>query len=252
MNQPTTVATVGSWIAGRKPNPRARVRLFCFPYAGGSALMFRTWSNALPADVEVCPVQLPGRSARLMERPFTDLSRLIEVLAQALAPLLDKPFAFFGHSLGALIGFELARRLRRQYGVNPVRLLVSAGRPPQVPHRGAPIHNLPRKEFLAELRRLDGTLAEVFEHEELLEIILPLLRADFAVYETYVYSNEAPLNCPISTFGGLEDREISASDLEAWRDQTTAAFSLRMLPGDHFFLNTHQPLLLRILSQELG
>jgi len=101
------------------------------------------------------------------------------------------------------------------------------------------------------LRRLDGTLAEVFEHEELLEIILPLLRADFAVYETYVYSNEAPLNCPISTFGGLEDREISASDLEAWRDQTTAAFSLRMLPGDHFFLNTHQPLLLRILRTGL-
>ena len=156
--------------------------------------MFRTWSNALPADVEVCPVQLPGRSERLMERPFTDLSSLIEVLAQALAPLLDKPFAFFGHSLGALIGFELARQLRRQYGVNPVRLFVSAGRPPQVPRRGAPIHNLPRKEFLAALRRLDGTLAEVFEHEELLEIILPLLRADFAVYETYVYSKEAPLN----------------------------------------------------------
>jgi medium-chain acyl-[acyl-carrier-protein] hydrolase len=213
--------------------------------------MFRTWSNALPADVEVCPVQLPGRSDRLMECPFTELSRLIEVLAQALAPLLDKPFAFFGHSLGALIGFELARQLRRQYGVNPVRLFVSAGRPPQVPHRGAPIHNLPRKEFLAAVRRLDGTLAEVFEHEELLEIILPLLRADFAVYETYVYSNEPPLNCPISTFGGLEDRDISAGDLEAWRDQTTAAFSLQMLPGDHFFLNTNQPLLLQMLSEEL-
>lgn len=237
MDRPTTaMATPDSWIAGRKPNSQARLRLFCFPYAGGSALMFRTWSNALPADVEVCPVQLPGRSARLIERPFTTLSPLIEVVAQALSPLLDKPFAIFGHSLGALIGFELARQLRRRHGVNPVRLFVSAGRAPQAARPCAPIHNLPAKEFLAAVRRLNGTPAEVFEHEELLEIILPVLRADFAVYETYVYSTEPPLNCPISTFGGSQDREISHSDLEAWRDQTTDAFSLRMLPGDHFFL----------------
>ena len=213
--------------------------------------MFRTWSNALPADVEVCPVQLPGRSTRLMERPFTELSSLVQVLAQALSSLLDKPFAIFGHSLGALVGFELARQLRRQYGVNPARLFVSAGCAPQIPRRGSPINSLPAKEFLTDVRRLNGIPREVLEHEELMEFVLPLLRADFALYETYVYSAEPPLNCPISAFGGSQDGKVSRNDLEAWRDQTTASFSLRMFPGDHFFLNTTQPLLLQMISQEL-
>ena len=130
-----------------------------------------------------------------------------------------------------------------------VRLFVSAGRAPQIPHRGPPIHTLPEKEFLAELRRLNGTPSELLEHEELMEIMLPLLRADFAMYETYVYSNEPPLNCPISAFGGLQDHRVKDSDLEAWRAQTNASFSLRMFPGDHFFLK--QPLLLQVLSKEL-
>jgi medium-chain acyl-[acyl-carrier-protein] hydrolase len=186
-----------------------------------------------------------------MERPFTELSLLVEVLTQAISSLLDKPFAIFGHSLGALAGFELARQLRRQYGVNPVRLLVSAARAPQIPRQGSPIHTLPAKEFLAEVRRFNGIPKEALEHEELTEVMLPLLRADFALYETYVYSAEPPLNCPISTFGGVSDSRVSQSDLEAWRDQTTASFSLRMLPGDHFFVNTTQPLLLQMISQEL-
>jgi medium-chain acyl-[acyl-carrier-protein] hydrolase len=186
-----------------------------------------------------------------MEPPFTQLSPLIQALAQALFPLLDKPFAFFGHSLGALMSFELARQLRRQYGVQPVRLFVSAGRAPQLPHRGLPVHTLPDGDFLAELRRLNGTPRAVLEHEELMQIALPVLRADFAVYETYVYSTELPLNCPISTCGGLRDRTVSQSDLEAWREQTRGSFSLQMFPGDHFFLHTTQPLLLRVLSQEL-
>jgi len=163
--------------------------------------------------------------------------------------MLDKPFAFFGHSLGALVSFELTRRLRREYGVHPVRLFVSAGRAPQIPRRGPPIHALPEEELLAELRRLNGMPGELMEHEELMEIMLPLLRADFAVYETYVYTNEPPLNCPISAFGGIQDHRVKDSDLEAWRAQTNVSFSLRMFPGDHFFLK--QPLLLRMLSQEL-
>jgi surfactin synthase thioesterase subunit len=148
-----------------------------------------------------------------------------------------------------LVSFELARRVRRQYGAHPVHLFVSAGRAPQVPHRGPPIHTLPEKEFLAELRRLNGTPSELLDHQELMEIMLPLLRADFAVYETYVYSSEPPLNCPISAFGGLQDDRVNDGELEAWRAQTSGSFSLQMFPGDHFFLN--QPLLLRVLSEEL-
>jgi len=186
-----------------------------------------------------------------MEPPFTQLSPLIQALAEGLVPLLDKPFALFGHSLGTLVSFELVRQLRRQYGLHPVRLIISAGPAPQIPCRDVPVHTLPEAEFVAKLRRLNGTPREVFEHEELMDIVLPFLRADFALYETYVYATEPPLNCHISTFGGLQDSNVSHGDLEAWRDQTTGSFSLRMFPGDHFFLNTAQPLLLQVLSQEL-
>ena len=244
-------SSLDSWIAGRKPNPQARLRLFCFPYAGGAASVFRNWSDGLPADVEVCPVQLPGRGTRLMEPPFSELSFLVEALADALLPLLDKPFALFGHSLGSLVSFELARQLRAKHRTSPVRLFVSAGPAPQIPHRGLPIHDLPEKEFAAELHRLDGTPGELLNHKELMDIVLPSLRADFALYESYQYLSGPPLNCPISTFGGLSDKKVSHRDLEAWRDQTTVSFSIRMFPGDHFFLKTTQPLLLRALSQEL-
>jgi len=247
----TAAIAFDSWIAFRKPNPQACLRLFCFPNAGTGASIFRTWSRGLPADVEVCPVQLPGRGTRLIETPFTQLTPLVQALAQALVPLLDKPFAFFGHSLGALVGFELARQLRRQSGVRPVRLFISADRAPQIPHQDRPIHELPEGELLVELRRLNGIPGKVLEDVELMQIMLPVLRADLAVYETYVYSTEPPLNCPISTFGGLQDHRVSRGDLEAWRDQTSVSFSLRMFPGDHFFWHTTQPLLLQVLSQEL-
>lgn len=186
-----------------------------------------------------------------MEPPFSQLSLLVEALADALLPLLDKPFALFGHSLGSLVSFELARQLRAKHQARPVRLFVSAGPAPQIPHRGLPIHTLPEKEFAAELRRLDGTPGELLNHRELMDIVLPSLRADFALYESYQYSSGAPLNCPISTFGGLSDHKVSHSDLEAWRDQTAASFSIRMFPGDHFFLKTTQSQLLRALSREL-
>jgi medium-chain acyl-[acyl-carrier-protein] hydrolase len=252
MSQPTIVAAnCGPWIVGRTPKPLASLRLFCLPYAGGSSLIFRAWSNALPADIELCPIQLPGRSTRLRERPFTEMSALIEALAPALSSLLDKPFAIFGHSLGALIGFELTRQLRSQFGLNPVRLFVSAALAPQVSRRESSFHNLPAKEFLEKVRRLNGIPAQVFEHAELMAIMLPMLRADFAIYDTYRYSVEPHLECPISAFGGLQDSKVRESDLEPWRDETTALFSLRMLPGDHFFLNTAQPLLLQMIARDL-
>jgi len=186
-----------------------------------------------------------------MEPPYSQLPPLIETLAEALLPLLDKPFALFGHSLGALVSFELARQLRTKHQARPVRLIVSAGPAPQIPHSGPPIHNLPEPEFSAELLRLNGTPRELLDHKELMDIVLPSLRADFALYESYEYSTAPPLNCPISTYGGFNDQKVNHNDLEAWRDQTSVSFSIRMFPGDHFFLKTTQSLLLRALSQEL-
>jgi len=245
-----TSAISDSWVSGRRPGRTTRLRLFCFPYAGAGASIFRTWSDALPSEVEVCPIQLPGRETRLLERPYARLSPLVQALAEALTPLLDRPFAFFGHSLGSLVSFELARRLRELYGVLPVRLIVSAGPAPQLRRRSTPVHNLPEKEFVAELRRLNGTPIELLNHAELMEIMLPLLRADFAVYETYEYSLAPALDCPITAFGGSEDRRITQADLAAWSAQTNDSFSLRMFPGDHFFVK--QPLVIGAISQELG
>ena len=240
-----------SWIAGRKPNPRARMRLFCFPYAGGAASVFRDWSDGLPTDVEVFPVQLPGRGTRLMEPPFSRLPLLVEALSEALQPLLDRPFALFGHSLGSLVSFELARQLRRSYQVCPARLFVSAGHAPQIPKRGRAVHTLPQREFGEELRRLSGTPDELLDCHELMAIALPSLRADFALYESYGYLPEPPLDCPISSFGGLSDLSVTRNDLEAWREQSSISFSIRMFPGSHFFLKAIQPLLLRTISNEL-
>lgn len=245
-----TTQTVNSWVIC-PTNPQAKMRLFCFPYAGGGIWSFRTWFNSLPLTVEVCPVELPGRGTRLMEAPFTRLEPLTQALARALLNYLDKPFAFFGHSMGGTVSFELARLLRREYSLNPVHLFVSGCRAPQKPDLDPPIHALPEPAFLDELRRLNGTPDAVLEDAELMHLLLPTLRADFAVIETYVYASEPPLDCPITAFGGLQDLEISHDELKAWQEQTNAAFSLQMFKGDHFFLHSAQSLLLQSLNKKL-
>lgn len=239
------------WFAYVKPRPQAQLRLFCFPYAGGSALIYRKWVDALPSFVEVYPVQLPGRGNRLYEPAFNKLDVLVETVAQGMGPYLDKPFALFGHSMGATISFELARLLRREGRAMPMQLFISGRRAPQIPDREPPIYNLPEAELFEELHRLGGTPREVLEHPELMQVMLPLLRADLTIAETYVCTPEPPLDCPISVYGGLHDEDVTREDLEGWAEHTTGSFALRMLEGDHFFLNTSQPLLLRTLSQEL-
>lgn len=239
------------WVGDLKPNPGAKLRLFCFPYAGGTSRVFRDWAAALDGWVEVCTIQLPGRGSRLPEPSFMSLPTLVSALAASIVPELDKPFAFFGHSMGALVGFELARLLRREYGLMPLHLLVSGRRAPQLPLRDPVIYNLPEPEFLREISRLNGTPKEVMEHPELMQLMLPILRADFTVCETYDYVPEPPLGCPISAFGGLQDHRVTRQDLEAWGEHTTSSFSLRLLPGDHFFLNTARPLLLQAVGREL-
>lgn len=240
------------WLSCPQKNTRARYRLFCFPYSGGSASIFVPWARALPASIEVWPIQLPGRGARLSEPPFTQMNALVQALFQAILPYLDKPFIFFGHSMGALLSFELARYLRRHAGLLPVHLIASGHRAPQVPDPDPPIHNLPEPAFLDELRRLNGTPEEILHHDELRQLLLPTLRADFTVCETYAYTNDEPLECPISAFGGLQDKDVARYHLEAWQLQTRSTFTVRMFPGDHFFLNTARSLLLQALVRELS
>jgi surfactin synthase thioesterase subunit len=234
-----------------KLNPQASLRLFCFPYAGGAAAAYYTWVNYLPADIEVCAVELPGRGTRLQERPLTSIESQVELIFGGIHRHLDKPFAFWGHSMGSIIAFELARRLSRENGLLPAYLFASGRQAPHLPDKYPPAYNLPEPELLQELRRLNGTPREVLDSPELMQLMLPILRADLQAIDTYPYSPGAPLECPIMALGGVRDAEVDSDGLEGWREQTTDSFSIRMLPGDHFFLHTAQPLLLKIISQAL-
>ncbi|MBD6618340.1 thioesterase [Komarekiella sp. 'clone 1'] len=246
-----TTRPLFNWLTCPRPNPQANLRLFCFPYAGGGASTFRTWSKSLPGTVEVCPVELPGRGSLMRLLPLTRLEPLVKAIASELIPYLDKPFAFFGHSMGGLISFELTRLLRSQYNLNPFHLFISARLAPQIPLTKPPLHTLPEPELLEELRNFNGTPEAVLENQALMELFLPILRADFAVVETYVYTQEPPLECPITVFGGLQDQEVSYEALQAWRQQTIAAFSLQMFDGAHFFIHSEQAALLKSIAKEL-
>jgi medium-chain acyl-[acyl-carrier-protein] hydrolase len=239
------------WLANYRAWPDAAVRLFCFPYAGGSVAAFRGWQGDLPLSIESSPVQLPGRGARISEPPFESLHETVEALAHALSPFFDKPFAFFGHSMGALIALELSRRLRREKKALPLHLFVSGRRAPQCPDIEPPIHKLSDSDLIARLRRFNGTPHDALDHPELMQLMLPLLRADFSVCETYQYYEEPALDCPITVFGGIGDREVPAAALPPWREHTTAAFSLHMFPGDHFFLHTAQSDMLHLIARKL-
>ena len=246
-----TSKSVNQWVTFPKLRPQAKLRLFCFPYAGGSTMIFRPWINVLPESVEACLIQLPGRGPRLMEAPFTRLLPLAEAIAENILPYCDKPFATFGHSMGAMLSFEVVRYLRDRYRVEPAQVFVSGRRAPHVSKTDRPTHNLPDAELIEELKRIKGTPQEVLDNAELVQMILPILRADFEVCQTYEYGPGEPFSCPIVGFGGLEDDEETRESMEAWGEQTTGPFSLRMLPGDHFFLHSSERMLLHILCREL-
>jgi medium-chain acyl-[acyl-carrier-protein] hydrolase len=176
------------------------------------------------------------------------LTPLVHELAEAILPELDKPFAFFGHSMGALIAFELTHQLRKLNQPSPAHLIVSGRSAPHLPDTDPQTHDLPEKEFLEELRRLNGTPAEALDHPELMQLMLPILRADFAICETYSYEDRPVLDCPITALGGLDDANVSREELASWRERTSGAFTMRMFPGDHFYLHTSQSPLLETVT----
>jgi medium-chain acyl-[acyl-carrier-protein] hydrolase len=179
------------------------------------------------------------------------MDALVSDVAEAISPFLDLPFVFFGHSLGALVSFELAHRLSEEFGATPGHLFVSGCRGPHLPRIGSDIHQLPEEQFVAELRDLNGTPREVLENPDLIRTMMTTLRADFKLAETYICSVKSPLSCPITVFGGSEDSLVPQEALEAWKAHTTNSCNLWVLPGDHFFLHTGESLLLQILTQDI-
>lgn len=212
------------------------LRLFCFPYAGGSADIYRHWQRQFPAEIDICLVHLPGRGKRMAEPSFTRVSALVNAIADRMGPEIKVPYVLYGHSMGALISFELSWELIRRYSAAPQHLFVSGRSAPQWPKTQPATFRLPHDEFLGELKRLNGTPREVLENSELMELFLGILRADFEMVETYEYQRRGPLECPITVYSGLHDEDVPSESCHAWREQTTSRCKIRMLNGDHFFI----------------
>jgi medium-chain acyl-[acyl-carrier-protein] hydrolase len=246
-------AAAPAWVLCPRPNPQATVRLFCFPYAGVGPSVYRPWLTALPAHIEARFVQLPGRESRWREPALTRVADIVDRLTTSLLPHLHEPFAFYGHSLGALLSFEVTRRLRAAGAPMPRHLFLAAHRAPHLPNPHPEMRQLPDAAFVAELRRrYDGIPQSVLDNPELLELMLPCLRADFTAYETYQYRAEAPLECPISAFGGDQDVYVRTHEVAGWREQTGARFRMRVVAGNHFFLQDRRDLVIAALAEDLS
>ncbi len=232
-------------------DPHPRLRLFCFPHSGAAASIFYSWNRYLPDSIELNPVQYPGRGPRLAEPLYTRLEPLVEALACVLPAYLDIPYAFFGHSLGALLGFELARRLARESIPQPVHLFVSGHPAPHLPATHPPTYDLPESQFVDKLLEMNGMAQEMLQEAELMAMLLPILRADFEVCETYTYAAGPALPCAITALGGLRDLYVTRQGLESWGQHTRGAFAVRVFPGDHFYLKDAQHLLLETIVRTL-
>jgi surfactin synthase thioesterase subunit len=241
-------AATTAWLGPPGARPGDLV-LYCLPYAGAGASVYRDWSGRLPG-VEVVPVHLPGRNGRIRERPYSTVDALVGDLAGAMEPRLHRPFAVFGHSMGALLAFELARLLRGRGLPGPRVLFASGAVAPQSrsPRKGADS----TRELIMRVRDLGGPGLQALRNPELLRLALPWLRADFHMVDSYVYRDQPPLDCPIHAFCGSRDPEVRRADAEGWLAQTSAGGAVRVLPGDHFFPDESRDALLAAIGGEIG
>lgn len=237
------------WVICPKRRASAVVSLLCFPNAGGGGSVYRTWANEAPPDLEVSWVLWPGRESRIREAPYASIDELVPALCEGIIRWLDREFVFYGHSLGAKIAFEVSRELRRRGHVEPHHLFVGACQAPQLPWPHPLLHLLEEGQFIEQVQRSYGGIPnQILEDPELRTLLIPGLRADVRLVETYRYRPEPPLNCPITVFGGASDRTVDDWALEAWRHQTCGAFRVHMVPGDHFFVHSDRRQLLSTIA----
>jgi surfactin synthase thioesterase subunit len=221
--------------------PTAPRRLYAFPFAGVGPSAFRGWADAAAPDFELRIIQLPGREGRLRETPLSNVDAMADAAYEALRREIDRPFVFYGHSLGSLVAFEVARRLRAAGGPLPEHVFVAAHRAPHLRNRHSEMHRLDDGAFITELRRrYDAVPQAVLDTPELLSLLLPALRADITAYETYQHVPDGALPCPISAFAGDADRFVRPADVACWRDHTSARFRMRILPAGHLFVQTRR------------
>lgn len=243
----TKQQTMTPWLMPFSKVRNGRLRLIFFPHAGGGASAFTQWSQILAPYIDCYAIQLPGRETRFREPLFQEIRPLINTLTEQLDSILDDPFIFWGHSMGALLSFEVARQLQKQGLPTPQQLIVSGYNAPHIPYDDPHIHHLSQADFIAALQTLNGTSPEVFQNHELRNLVLPIIRADFKLVETYAYQEGTPLKCPITVLDGIDDEKTNETDLQAWQKQTTLPLQKFTFSGDHFFLYDHSSQLIQQL-----
>jgi surfactin synthase thioesterase subunit len=242
------------WYRKKSLDSAARMRLICLPHAGGGGAVYHRWARHFPEWIGVLPIELPGRDSRTNELPCEKLVELATELAHALLAMIqDRSFAIFGHSMGAAIGFELARRLQIDHGREPTHLFVSSCRAPRAIKAESPLHALETDAMIDHLLDRYGTRHHTSPDElSLMRFLAPTLRADLKMMETYAYQTESLLQCPITALGGITDPGVARHELEAWRMETTGAFSCRLFPGGHFYLRDQEMTVVRLMQSKLG
>jgi medium-chain acyl-[acyl-carrier-protein] hydrolase len=236
----TSNKTIKKTIKVFRPNFESSFRLFCFPFAGGSASFFGDWQPILSqSGIETCAIQFPGREERISERLLTNVDEIVSEVIEAMENFQDKPFAFFGHSMGTLISFEVARKLRLLKMRKPTMLFMSSGKAPQIQPRRI-LHTLSNDSFLLKIKELGGIPDIIMENEDLLNIYVPILRADFKMIETYRYMYSHPLDTKIVAYGGRIDEEVKYEDIVAWESHSLKPLKINMYDGNHFYLRNYR------------
>jgi medium-chain acyl-[acyl-carrier-protein] hydrolase len=240
------------WLIATPVRHSAQIRLFCFPYAGGTASSYRTLGQLIPDSVELMAIQLPGRDERICEPPETSLANIVGSIVKEVTPYLDKPYATFGHSLGTILGYEVVKELANRRLPMPQHMVMSArGAPHAVQNQNQRRYLLPDDQFIEELRKLEGSPPELLQNRELMQLLLPSLRADFYLAESYASTDRWRVPCSMSVYGGTADFAVTRRDLEEWQAYSADMIKLRIFPGGHFFINSCRDLFAQVLIQDI-
>ncbi len=240
---------MSEWFKQYPSSASAKLRIFCFPYAGGSAQVFSKWANKIPYPVDLFVLQSPGRGRRFNEKPIACLSTKVQILHREILPYTTLPYIFIGHSNGALLAYELARELQKSGNCHLQHIVLSAKRAPHLPRIREPIHQLPGPEFLARLKDYDYTPDEVLENQEFMELFLPMLRADFALSDTHQFVQKHPLQSDASLFWGQQDKDVPLADVLAWRELLVGKTELVEFNAGHFFIASHEEQFIQHINQ---
>ena len=243
----------GRWVICLHPRPKAKLQLYCFPYAGGGASAFNAWGKTFADQVEICAIQMPGREERLNEKLVKDMPQLVDTLAQEISAVSKKPFAFFGHSMGAIVAYETARRLQTMKVDQPAHLFVSARAAPHLQQDSDPLRFLDDETFIERLQQTYGAVPEAIQKSaELRDIFLPILRADVELLETYQEFSSDPLDCPITALGGVNDPAITKPMLAGWATRTNLAFRQHEFQGEHFYIEAEREAVIATILDDLA